>query len=410
MRAEIIAVGTEITTGDTLNTNSQFISKELFDIGIEVYYHSSVDDNISRLGFTYRQAIDRSDIIVITGGLGPTEDDFTKELLAKILNLDLYYDKNCEKILYEKFKGREIPKNNFKQCWNIKGGKFIKNSVGTAPGIFLEYNKKKIILLPGPPRELEPMFINEVLPLLKEENFNLISKSINISGLGESLIELKIRDLRKKYENIEIATFGKIKNVQIRIIGRGKDKSDILKKIYNIQKEIENRFTDYIYSYDDESIDEVVFTMLKENKLKISFAESCTGGLAVSKFVRLPGASEVLDRGYITYSNLAKVEELGVKKDTLDNFGAVSYETCKEMCQGALKNSNADIGLAITGIVGPQSDNTNKPVGLIFIGIAYRNDVEVKEYRLNGSRIHMQDRIVENAYFFLRDFLRKNID
>lgn len=409
MKTEIITIGTEITTGGTLNTNSYFLAKELLGLGIEVTYQTSIDDNPIHLKEAYEIALGRADLIITTGGLGPTEDDRTKEVLVDFLGLGLREDPEVLEEIKEKFRGRpNIPSNNFKQAVGIEGGSFIKNRIGTAPGIFLEYEGKKIILLPGPPREMEPMFNSEVRPLLNGESLNIITRSINIAGIGESQIEMDIKDLIHLYDDIEIATFGKIKNVEVRLIARGEDREILVEKIDYILGELEARFKDNILAYDNASIEEVVLELLRDKGLKVAFAESCTGGLLSSRLVRLPGASDVFDRGKVTYSNEAKIQELGVSPATLKEYGAVSSPTAEEMVKGLLATSSIDLGLAITGIVGPKSDSTNKPVGLVYISISNRKTTEVKEYRLLGDRRNLQDRIVENALFNLREFVMEN--
>ncbi len=409
MKAEIISIGTEITTGSTLNTNSYFISNSLLEYGFETTHQTSVDDNIERLKKVIEIALDRSDLIITTGGLGPTEDDLTKETVADYLNLKLKKDEDMKrKIIQLLGKYKNIPKNNFKQANLIENSKFLKNTVGTAPGIYLEHGDKTIILLPGPPREMEVMFLNEVIPNLKKNDIKIIKKSINLTGIGESLVEEKIKDIIKMYDDIEVATFGKIQGVEIKMIGRGSDLNILENKINHLQRLIDTRFTDKVYSYNNEPIEKIVFELLEKNNLKISFAESCTGGLLSSKFIRQSGISKVFDRSFVTYSNKSKMEELNVSEETLLSFGAVSKETSIEMLKGVLNREDTDLAVSITGIAGPRSDSTNKPVGLIYVSIGNANKTITKKLEFNGNRRSIQDRVVDYALFEIRKFILNN--
>ena len=409
MKAEIISIGTEITTGSTLNTNSYFISNSLLEYGFETTHQTSVDDNIERLKKVIEIALDRSDLIITTGGLGPTEDDLTKETVADYLNLKLKKDEDMKrKIIQLLGKYKNIPKNNFKQANLIENSKFLKNTVGTAPGIYLEHGDKTIILLPGPPREMEVMFLNEVIPNLKKNDIKIIKKSINLTGIGESLVEEKIKDIIKMYDDIEVATFGKIQGVEIKMIGRGSDLNILENKINHLQRLIDTRFTDKVYSYNNEPIEKIVFELLEKNNLKISFAESCTGGLLSSKFIRQSGISKVFDRSFVTYSNKSKMEELNVSEETLLSFGAVSKETSIEMLKGVLNREDTDLAVSITGIAGPRSDSTNKPVGLIYVSIGNTNKTITKKLEFNGNRRSIQDRVVDYALFEIRKFILNN--
>lgn len=409
MKTEIISIGTEITTGSTLNTNAYFLSKNLLSLGIETFYQSSVDDNVNRIKEAFDIALNRANLILVTGGLGPTEDDMTKEILAEHLNLELIFDKDMkDKIIKTLYKYVEIPKNNFKQAYNIENGVFLNNMTGTAPGIYLKHDEKVIILLPGPPREMEPMFYNEVLPLIKQEKLYIIERSVNLMGIGESLLELEIKDLIHLYSDIEVATFGKPNNVEIKLIGRGTDKVSLKFKINYIIDEIKKRFRDNIFSYDNIPIENIVFDLLKERSLTLGFSESCTGGALSARFTKIPGASKVFDRGLITYSNKSKVEELFVSKESLKAYGAVSSEVAVEMAGGLLRKSDVDISVSTTGIAGPESDGTNKPVGLIYICIKSNSKEDVFKLNLKGSRKEIQNQTVNFIFLKLREYILEN--
>ncbi len=408
MIAEIITIGLEITTGSIINTNSKFIASKLLELGIDSYYHTTVDDNRDRLNDVFNIALKRADLIITTGGLGPTDDDLTKEVVAKSLNLKLLKNKHMAKNIKKIFDNlnKPMPSNNIKQSYIPEGAKFIYNAIGTAPGILINKDNKKIILLPGPPKEMKLMFNNEIVPII-HENYNIIKKSINIIGIGESELEMKIKDLINKYPDITIATFAQEEEIEIKIIGKGENKILIDNKIKEIMNIIHNRFHENIYGFDNIPIEFIVFQMLKEKNLKIGFCESCTGGLISSRFCRIPGVSSVFDRGIVTYSNKAKTEEVGVKTDTLEKYSAVSAKTALEMAQGLYELSGLDLTLSVTGIAGPNGSTKNNPVGTVYICIYSKDKNIVKKYNFNGNREKIQNRTASTAFFELRHFLLK---
>lgn len=409
MKAEIITIGTEITTGSILNTNVQYLANELLDLGIETLYHTSVDDNEDRLKEIINTSLNRVDLIITTGGLGPTDDDLTKEVIAKVLNLKLLKDTETENKIKDIFNKSNsyMPINNLKQAINIEGGKLLKNSIGTAPGIALHIKDKIIIMLPGPPREMKTMFNNEVAPLL-EKDFYIIKKSINLIGIGESLLEMEIKDLLNRGNGVIVATFAKDLEVEIKLIGKGNNIEIINKEIMDIINIIKDRFPDNIFGYDNMPIELIVFKMLEKLNYKIGFCESCTGGLISSKFSTLPGVSQVFDRSIITYSNEAKIAEVGVSKSTLEKFGAVSQETALEMATGLLKKANLDLTLSITGIAGPDGGSKDKPVGLVYICIATKDKTKVIESNFTGNRERIQNKATLKAFNEIRKFLLNN--
>lgn len=406
MIAEIITIGSEITTGSILNTHSKYISSKLLELGIETYYHTSVDDNKKRVSDIINIALQRADIIITTGGLGPTDDDLTKEVISETLGLELISDKDIEDNIRNIFSklDKTMPTNNLKQAFKPEESQFLKNSIGTAPGIFLSKDNKKIIMLPGPSKEMELMFNNEVIPLIHED-YNIIIKSVNIIGIGESQLEMKIKDLINKYSDIIIATFAKEGEVEVKIIGKGKNKDIIENKINNVIKILEQRFHEYIYGFDNIPIEIIVFNLLKEINYKIGFCESCTGGLISSRFSRIPGVSQVFDRSIVTYSNNAKMEELGVNSNTLEKYGAVSEETAIEMANGLLNRDNLDLSLSVTGIAGPDGGTEEKPIGLVYLCISTKDKSMPIKCNFNGNRESIQNKTATRAFFELRKFL-----
>jgi len=409
MRAEIITIGNELLSGNVLNTNSYYITKRLTEIGIDVLYHTSVKDDEQMLKDVVNIGLNRADLLIFTGGLGPTYDDLSKEVISYTLGLKLKLDEECKETIEDYFRkiNRKMTTNNIKQAYIPEGAKHLPNEVGTAPGIFIEWKDKVIVMLPGPPKEMKLMFDKYVVPLIKQD-YIIKEKTIKTIDIGESQVESNIQDIIQNHKDVYIATYAKDGIVDIKIVAKGKDRDNIEKILNDAVNEIKNRIEDYIYSYEDETIEEVVFKILKKNKMKVAFCESCTGGLIASRFTRIPGASEVFDRGYITYSNLSKMEDLGVSKDTLDKYGAVSKETALEMAKGLLNKTNVDVALSVTGIAGPSGGSKTKPVGLVYIGICTKDSYKVVECLFNGDRNSIQNRAYLKAFNELRKILLNN--
>lgn len=405
MRAEIITVGTEILLGDIVNTNSQFLAKELANIGIDVYHQGTVGDNETRLIECLNEGIKRSDIIITTGGLGPTKDDMTKEVAAKCFNQELVLYSGIWENIKSYFNkiGLEPTQNNKKQAYFPKDCIILDNPNGTAPGAILKKDNKMIILLPGPPKEMIPMFNNELKNhLLDLNDYKLVSKTLRFFGIGESLLEDKLVDIIDNQSNPTIAPYAKEDEVTIRITAKSKDVLDANNLIKNVEDKIKSRVGNYIYGYDNTTLDETVAKLLVKKNMTIGVSESCTGGMVSSKLINYPGISQNFLEGCVTYSNEAKMRRLGVKKETLDKYGAVSEETAIEMARGIAKTSNANIGLSTTGIAGPGGGSDEKPVGLVYIGLYINGEVKVKKCNLVGSREKIRSRATSEALNLLR--------
>lgn len=405
MKAEIITVGTEILLGDIVNTNSQFLSKELASIGVEVYYQETVGDNETRLLNLLEEAFKRSDIVITTGGLGPTNDDITKEIAAKYFNQELvFYSDIWENIksYFEKL-GLKPTENNKKQAYFPKDCIILDNPNGTAPGVILKKENKMIILLPGPPKEMIPMFNNKVKSYLQSlTDYKLVSKTLRFIGIGESELEEKLIDIINSQSNPTIAPYAKENEVTLRITAKSKDDEKANDLIKSIEEKIKDRVGKYIYGYDDTTLEETVAKLLVKNNMTIAVSESCTGGMVSSKLIDYPGISQSFIEGCVTYSNEAKMNRLGVKKETLDKYGAVSSETAIEMAVGIAKNLNTNIGLSTTGVAGPGGGTDEKPVGLVYIGIYINGDVKVKKCNFSGSRDKIRSRATNEALNLLR--------
>ncbi|GAA0104423.1 competence/damage-inducible protein A [Paraclostridium sordellii] len=405
MKAEIITVGTEILLGDIVNTNSQFLAKELASLGIDVYYQSTVGDNESRLMDTLNESLDRSDIIITTGGLGPTNDDITKEVAAKCFNQELVFYDDIWKDIKQYFEkiGVEPTENNKKQAYFPKDCIILNNSNGTAPGAILKKENKMIIVLPGPPKEMIPMFNNELKKHLENlTDYKLISRTLRFFGIGESELEDKLIDIINNQTNPTIAPYAKEGEVTLRITAKSytKDESDNL--IDEVENKIKTVVGKYLYGYGETTLEETVAKLLVEKNLTIAVSESCTGGMVSSTLIDYPGISQVFMEGCVTYSNEAKMSRLGVKKETLDSFGAVSTETAIEMAKGVAMNLKTNVGLSTTGIAGPGGGTTEKPVGLVYIGLYINGKTKVKKLNLAGSREKIRVKATKEALNFLR--------
>lgn len=407
MVVELISVGTELLMGDIVNTNAAYLAKRCADLGGICYYQSVVGDNPVRLKETMKQALDRSDVVILTGGLGPTQDDLTKQTAADLFGRSLYMDEDiCEHLrTYFDRKGRECMENNFRQAMIPEGAQILYNHNGTAPGIHLFDEEKHMFLLPGPPFEMKPMFEEYVAECLASISGEVIhSDVVKICGVAESTAEMMVKDLIDAQSNPTIATYAKAVELQFRVSAKAKTHAEAKKLNEPIVQEIINRFGDAVYSLSESvELEDTVVRLCKERGYQIAFAESCTGGLLSARLVSVSGASEVYGRGFVTYANEAKVEELGVSPQTLKSFGAVSEETAREMAVGALRKAKADVAVSVTGIAGPGGGTKDKPVGLVYIGCAVKDKVWVRKCWFNGDRVKNRESAVTNALLMARE-------
>lgn len=405
MKAEILAVGTEILLGDIVNTNSHYLSKRLADLGISVFYQTVVGDNEERLLKAYELAFSRADIVIATGGLGPTNDDLTKEIGARYFGKEMYLHEESYKHIEERFRklNRTVSEGNKKQAIMPEGAIVLPNPNGTAPGCIIEEKNKILIMLPGPPKEMTPMFEASVVPYLEKYSDGvLVSKVLRVVGLGESAMAEKVIDIINRQTNPTVAPYAKDNEAILRITAKGKTKDEAEALIKPVEKEIRDRIGEDIYAEGETSIDQVVAEMLVDRKLTVATAESCTGGLLAGALINYPGISSVFLEGVITYSNEAKMKRLGVKCETLENFGAVSEETAGEMAEGIARVAGTDIGISVTGIAGPGGGTIEKPVGLVYIGLYINGRVKVKKLNSFGDRNTVRSRTVTAALDFLR--------
>ena len=406
---EILSVGTEILLGDILNTNSRYLSVELAKIGISVLRHTTVGDNAERLAAALTAALERSDIVIATGGLGPTADDITRDVCCEVMGFDTVFNREIADGIKNYFEGRGIPmpENNLRQAYVPVGGDVFENKNGTAPGIGMKKNGKCVVILPGPPYEMAPMYHECVVPYLAEYSDGIIvSKTVRTMCIGESAMAERVADLLEG-ENPTVAPYAKKGEALLRVTAKAETEAEAQAMLEPVIAEIRKRLGDVVYGIDSESIEQRVVELLKKNKMTLATAESCTAGYIPKRITDIAGASSVFEYGAITYSNDVKERVLGVKHETLDAYGAVSEQTATEMAAGIRRISGADIGIAVTGIAGPGSDGTNKPVGLCYIALnapdaqicekieTGRNDREYNRYVTASRALNLVRRYLE---------------
>lgn len=417
MNAEILCIGSELLHGDIVNTNARYISKKLAEIAIDVHYQTVVGDNPQRIKKALDIGFSRADIIICTGGLGPTQDDITKEALAEYFGVDMVFDQESfehVKKIYMRFR-RDLPQNNMRQAYFPKGSIILDNPNGTANGCIYkgEDNKGNLkigILLPGPPKEMEPMMDTKVIPYLKQfSDWVVYGEKLVVTNIGESAAEEMVLDIIKEQTNPTLATFASAGKVIFRITAKAENKEKCIELITPVREELIRRFgKENAYLVDSGNVEDKVAQLLLEKKLTISVAESLTGGLVSSKLISYPGISGSYLEGFVTYSNESKIKTLGVKKETLDKYGAVSEETAKEMAYGAALVSGSDLGVSTTGIAGPDGGSKEKPVGLVYVCVYYKGKYEVKKINSSGSREIIRERAAVTALDLVRTCIEKD--
>ncbi len=406
MTVELICVGTELLLGNIVNTNAVFISEKCAMLGLSMYYQSVVGDNPGRLEEMVKTAMKRSDIIILSGGLGPTQDDLTKETVAKVMGKKLVEDQKArqEIQLFLERRGRTITENNWKQALVPEGCQVLYNVNGTAPGLIVEDDNTCVILLPGPPNELVPMFEEQVYPYLHKLQPEIIcSKMIKLCGIGESSAETKILDLVEAQTNPTVAPYAKTGEVHLRITAKAESETAAYKLMEPVEEVLRQRFGTLIYTDDPQvTLEMAIYELLKANNLTVTTAESCTGGLVAGRLINVPGISEYLKEGYITYSNEAKQKLLGVPAEILQKYGAVSPQTAEAMAKGGAKAAEVDVCIAVTGIAGPDGGSLEKPVGLVYMSCYCLGKVYTEKNQYTGSRSKIREYAVASALTLLR--------
>ena len=414
MTVEIISVGTELLLGNIVNTNSQYLAEKCAGLGLSMYYQSVVGDNEERMTAAFLQAFERSDVLILTGGLGPTEDDMTKEVCAKVMGLSMYLDEHSRSRIADYFvrTGRkQITENNWKQAMVPEGAMVLDNHNGTAPGLIVEQGDKCAILLPGPPNELIPLFVEQVEPYLRKRCPETIySEMVKLCGVGESRAETMIRDLIDAQTNPTIATYAKTAECDIRVTARAKSEAEAKELIRPVVEELYRRFGQNIFTTrEEETLEQVVVSELKQRGLTITTAESCTGGLVAARLINVSGASSVLRSALITYCDEEKSRLLGVDPELLATHTAVSSEVAYAMAVGGAKAAGADACLSVTGIAGPDGGTKEKPVGLVYIGCYLKGRTEVRELHLRGNREKIREQAVIQALDLMRRCLSEQM-
>lgn len=413
MVVELVSVGTELLLGNIVNTNTRYLAEKCALLGLSMYHQVVVGDNHDRLAEVVRTALGRADVVIFTGGLGPTEDDITKEVCAEVMGLPLVEDAHTRQRIEEYFRNniyKRITDNNWKQALVPLGARVLDNDNGTAPGLILEKNGKAAVLLPGPPNELYPLFEEQVSPYLQNLQPEVIrSQMVKICGIGESGVEERLLDLIDGQTNPTIATYAKTGEVHVRVTARAVDEQEARKLVKPVVKEIKSRLGDCVYTTrEDETLEMAVVRLLHKYGLTVATAESCTGGLIAGRLVNVPGVSDVFREGFVTYSNKAKRKYLDVGKGTLKKYGAVSEQTAKEMAIGGAFASDSDLCIAVTGIAGPDGGGEDKPVGLVYIAAYMKDTVTVEEYRFKGNRQKIREQTVVKALDLLRRSILKH--
>ncbi|MCR5370974.1 MAG: competence/damage-inducible protein A [Clostridium sp.] len=414
MTVELISVGTEILMGNILNTNARYLSEKCAGMGYEVLYQTSVGDNPARMRNVIRTALERVDLVILSGGLGPTEDDITKDICCEEMGVPLVEDPDVRSFIDEWLMTRnrtDVAKSIYRQAMVPEGQKIFMNGNGTAPGLAIEKNGKTAVLLPGPPGELIPMMENQVIPYFQSKSDSILcSRMIKICGIGESTVEDRLLDLIDSQSNPTIATYAKTREVHVRVTAKAATEEEAEQLLAPVVKEITARFPKEVFTTDErENLEDVVVRLLKEQRLTFTAAESCTGGLLAARLVNVPGASDVFRGSFVTYSDKAKHRMLGVRKKTLHRYTAVSAETAAEMAAGARDEGKADIAVSVTGIAGPDGGTEERPVGLVFIGCAEEDRIVVEEYRFRGNRAKIRDQAAEMALDLARRVLNDRV-
>ncbi|WP_110953211.1 competence/damage-inducible protein A [Anaerosinus massiliensis] len=412
MIIEIVTTGTELLLGQIVNTNSAYLAKQLNKLGLDVLYQTTVGDNRQRMTDVLKLALQRADIVITSGGLGPTQGDITKLVTASLFDLEMKLHQpsldNIEKIFSSR--GRQMTENNIRQAMIPDGAFVLDNACGTAPGIVLEHSGKVIINLPGPPHELKDMFMRKVVPYLSKKfgcESVIVSRVLNTFGIGESLLEEKIEDLILNQGNPTLALLARPGEVIVRITAKADTNEKARALIGKVETEIRKRIGQFIFAVDDGDMEEVVGKLLTDKRLTIACAESCTGGLLTSRLTDVSGSSNYVYGSVVSYTNEVKKDELHVKEEVLQEKGAVSEEVAIAMAEGILHKFHTHIGIGITGIAGPEGGSEEKPVGLVYIAITGSLGSRVYKYNFNGDRKYIKYRTSQAALDIVRHYVQE---
>ena len=407
LSAEIIAIGSELLTSNRTDTNSLWLTDKLNRIGIDVKLKTVVGDDDARLEETIKDAVKRSRVVLTTGGLGPTEDDITRKVVARALGKRLSLDEKVLEEIRERFRSfgvANMPERNSRQAMVISGAEVLSNPNGSAPGLFLEHEGCAIALMPGPPREMKPMFESHVQARLEKlaGGVRFATRVLRVAGLGESAVDEKIAPIYTKYENPQTTILFNSSEIEIHLRAHGRTEADAEALLDDLALKIEQELGNSAFSFRGETMEEVVGRRLAMTGFTLAVAESCTGGLIAQRLTSVPGSSKYFTEGVVTYSNESKVRLLGVDKKMILEFGAVSQQVARDMARGVRHRAKTDFGLAVTGIAGPDGGSEEKPVGLVFIALADDAHTEHKRLLIPGDRELVRWRASQAALDMLR--------
>ncbi|MBI2002316.1 MAG: competence/damage-inducible protein A [candidate division NC10 bacterium] len=410
MGTEIITIGTEILLGQIVDTNASGIAERLAEAGIDLFYKITVGDNTGRIEAALRRALERADVIITTGGLGPTEDDLTRDVVAAVLDRPLHLDPDVLAHIERRFAHRKIPmtQNNRKQAMVPEGAEVLHNPNGTAPGLFLKDRGCCVACLPGVPAEMKPMLTEQVIPRIRETfgiQSRIVSRVLKTCGISESKLDHAIGDYFREMQNPTIGVLAHAGEIHVRLTCKGEDPATITRMLDDLEAKIRERLGPLIFGRDEEKLEALIGQLLRERKATLAVAESCTGGLLASRLTDISGSSDYFERGVVAYSAAAKTEILGVPAELLRESGAVSLPVALAMAEGVRRMSGTTFGLATTGIAGPTGGTPEKPVGLVCVALAWNGGELAREYRFHGGRELIKYRAAQMALEMLRRHL-----
>lgn len=410
MGAELLTIGTELLLGQIVDTNASWMAQRLAEAGIDVYYKSTVGDNWGRIEAAIRLAMTRADVIIMTGGLGPTEDDLTRDVLAAVLGRPLKLDPQVLAAIQQRFAHRRVtmPENNRKQAMVPEGTDVLHNPRGTAPGLLARHHGRLLACMPGVPSEMKPMLLEQVIPRVRETfgiRSRIVSRVLKTCGISESTLDQRIGDYFREMRNPTIGVLAHAGEIHVRLTCKGDAAAEIAALLDDLETKIRARLGHLVFGRDDEKLEAVVGQLLRCRKATLAVAESCTGGLVASRLTDIPGSSDYFERGTVPYSLTAKERLLGIPADLLERCGAVSLEVARAMAAGVRRTSGATYGLATTGVAGPTGGTPERPVGLVCVALAWDGGEGAREFRLLGDREQVKYRGAQMALETLRRHL-----
>ena len=410
MGTEIITVGTELLLGQIIDTNASWIAQRLAEAGIDLYYKTTVGDNAGRIEAALRQALSRADVLITTGGLGPTEDDLTRDVVAAVLGRPLHLDSDVLARIEQRFAHRKIPmsENNRKQAMVPEGAEVLHNPNGTAPGLFLREGGRCVACMPGVPAEMKPMLTGQVIPQIREVfgiRSRIVSRVLKMCGISESKVDQAIGDYFREMRNPTIGILAHAGEIHVRLTCKGEDPAEITRMLDALEGKVRQRLGALVFGRDEEKLEALVGQLLRARGATLAVAESCTGGLIASRLTDVAGSSDYFERGMVTYSTAAKQHLLGVPRELIGNSGVVSLDVVRVMADGVRRRSGTTFGLATTGIAGPSGGTSERPVGLVCVALAWEGGDIAREYRFHGGRELIKYRAAQMALEMLRRHL-----